>query len=131
VTGEQFTHPGFTHRDGTQCIWVDGGWWVPLDAGGEGYPCEQEHPGDLSSGGRAKLLTEAGEPYAVPEEGVEDPGMLGLFATEFQVQWEGGAVSAHRHFDEARAAVRDNPYAVAKQIDRVETIWVRAREGAS
>jgi len=126
---EQFTHPGFTHRDGTQCIWVDGGWFVPLDAGGEGYPCEQEHPGDLSSGGRAKMLTEAGEPHQEPEEGVADPGMLGLFATEFRVMWETGGYTTHADFGEARQRVRDNQWGKAVQIERIETIWVPSLDG--
>jgi hypothetical protein len=33
-----------THPDGTKCIWLDGEWFVPQDAGGEGYTCPQEHP---------------------------------------------------------------------------------------
>ena len=41
---EQFAHPMVTHTDGSKCIWLDGEWFVPLDAGGEGYTCPQEHP---------------------------------------------------------------------------------------
>ena len=33
-----------THTDGTKCIWLDGEFFVPLDAGGEGYACPKEHP---------------------------------------------------------------------------------------
>lgn len=41
---DEYTHPGYTHSDGTQCVLLeDGTWFVPLDAGGEGYPCEQGH----------------------------------------------------------------------------------------
>jgi hypothetical protein len=41
---ELAAHDMFTHRDGRVCILVeDGTWFVPLDAGGEGYACEREH----------------------------------------------------------------------------------------
>jgi hypothetical protein len=45
----EFTaHPLFQHPNGDQCIWIDtesgGYWFVPLDAGGEGYACEGDHP---------------------------------------------------------------------------------------
>jgi hypothetical protein len=41
---ELAAHDMFTHRDGRVCILVeDGTWFVPLDAGGEGYTCEREH----------------------------------------------------------------------------------------
>ena len=41
---ELAAHDMFTHRDGRVCILVeDGTWFVPLDAGGEGYACDREH----------------------------------------------------------------------------------------
>ena len=45
----KFSHPGLTHRDGTQCIFVDGGWFVPLDAGGEGYDCTNAEHREISN----------------------------------------------------------------------------------
>lgn len=37
-------HDLYTHRDGHVCVLVeDGTWFVPLDAGGEGYPCLRQH----------------------------------------------------------------------------------------
>ena len=83
---------------------------------------------DLSSGSRARMLTQPGEPY----EAAPDPdgvGMLGLFNTEFRVVWEGGARTHFGSFEEARDAVRDNRWSDAVQIDRIETIWVRSRDG--
>jgi hypothetical protein len=73
---------------------------------------------ELSSSGRAKMLTEVQEPYG-------EPGMLGLFATTFRVKWQGENYTEHRHFDEAKKAIADNVHAHAEQIDRIETIWVR------
>lgn len=45
----EFAHESFTHTDGRVCIWLDDHWFVPLDAGGEGYGCEREHPSGRSS----------------------------------------------------------------------------------
>lgn len=44
------THPVLVHPDGHTCIWVsgnlgeNGSWFVPYDVGGEGVPCDHEHP---------------------------------------------------------------------------------------
>ena len=40
-------HDTYTHaEDGRVCILLeDGTWFVPLDAGGEGYTCERRHGG--------------------------------------------------------------------------------------
>ena len=40
------SYGSYVHPDGAQCIWMDDTreWFVPLDAGGEGYTCEKEHP---------------------------------------------------------------------------------------
>ena len=49
------THHLYTHPTGEKCIWLDGSngwpgyWFVPLDAGGEGYACELEHEDTLRS----------------------------------------------------------------------------------
>ncbi len=32
-------HPMMVHRNGDKCVWIDDRWFVPLDAGGEGYAC--------------------------------------------------------------------------------------------
>jgi hypothetical protein len=40
---EPAAHDMYTHGNGQICILVDGTWFVPLDAGGEGYLCEMEH----------------------------------------------------------------------------------------
>lgn len=50
-TGES-AHPVYQHRDGSKCIWLDGtGWFVPLDAGGEGYDCRSpEHEAQRALG---------------------------------------------------------------------------------
>lgn len=37
------THDMYTHEDGSKCVFVSGEWFVPLDAGGEGYSCEKPH----------------------------------------------------------------------------------------
>lgn len=37
-------HDVYRHADdGTKCIWLGDSWFVPLDAGGEGYTCTKEH----------------------------------------------------------------------------------------
>ena len=37
-------HDVYTHRDGLICVLVeDGTWFIPYDAGGEGYACERMH----------------------------------------------------------------------------------------
>jgi hypothetical protein len=39
--------PVFHHPDGRSCVQTeDGNWFVPLDAGGEGFYCEREHAMD-------------------------------------------------------------------------------------
>lgn len=39
-----FSHDSYTHaEDGRVCIWAGDHWFVPLDAGGEGFPCEKYH----------------------------------------------------------------------------------------
>lgn len=62
-----FTHLGVTHPNGDQCIWIDGdGWFVPLDAGGEGYDCPHEHPvteKDALAALRAAQPTEGEDPW--------------------------------------------------------------------
>jgi hypothetical protein len=40
------TYDSYTHdEDGRVCIWMDNRWFVPLDAGGEGFECERLHAG--------------------------------------------------------------------------------------
>lgn len=42
----EFTYDAYTHaEDGRVCIWVDDYWFVPLDAGGEGFSCTRVHRG--------------------------------------------------------------------------------------
>lgn len=36
-------HDVYQHDDGTKCIFDSGEWFVPLDAGGEGYTCTKGH----------------------------------------------------------------------------------------
>lgn len=40
---DEFHTDVYIHTDGRTCIWADGYWFVPLDAGGEGYGCDREH----------------------------------------------------------------------------------------
>ena len=41
---EEFAHDSYTHAsDGRVCILLEFGWFVPLDAGGEGFDCERPH----------------------------------------------------------------------------------------
>jgi hypothetical protein len=50
-----------THPNGDKCIWLtnadgsSGEWFVPLDAGGEGYTCPHEHPWEKKIKGREAL----------------------------------------------------------------------------
>lgn len=47
---EEMTHVQITHKDGQVCIWLNGQYFVPLDAGGGGRTCTQEHPWEPASG---------------------------------------------------------------------------------
>lgn len=52
------SHDVYQHADGATCILVeDGTWFVPLDAGGEGYPCEKQHGGQVDVAQIRKWLT--------------------------------------------------------------------------
>jgi hypothetical protein len=69
VTEKLAAHDVYRHRDGTTCILdEDGLWFVPLDVGGEGYACDQNHgPPHEALEREVRRLREALVMYADPE----------------------------------------------------------------
>lgn len=82
-------HPVLTHRNGEQCILLDGGWF-PLDAGGEGGRCENSEHG--THGELAEIPH--GHPYW--EYGVMRPAFPHLGIPE-HIEWGASVGMTHRY----------------------------------
>jgi hypothetical protein len=130
---EATAHGLYKHPDGSECIWLEETqeWFVPLDAGGEGYGCEKEHPQDALILRLAEALWFYADPetYHACDFGWESPA--GAFSEDFSDDHGDPFYARPMPGRTARAALRGEPPRKGPPALRVEhaPIWTDPEDG--